>query len=477
MEQDTPEVPETPKKDKELKGHKKQSEVYNVLCPACGRYVKDNETRRFHIRAYHVKLLKACHFCMRSYLHPWDYDTHMNRAHVWCDICKGHTKNQEKYESHCRQKHAPTSSLMKVTMREPTPEKEPDKEPTKDPAAGSEQITDLSQSVISDGVATTETDREDRPFKCKHCERTFKKAPQLNMHVNTKHKIHKCTDCGKHFITEEGRDNHKADVHKYPRFHCRKGNCNEYAHNTEELYCHKRAKHWSKFPYRCNMCPGVFVKRDLLDKHLERNHHIPALKDDGSKTYKCTKCARTFRSLVMFINHSGDHPKNKHKCKECNWCFATLGRLHVHCEHTHDTMHNACDTCGTDYPNNDALYHHIRDDHVKICHICRDYLVSDSQLQEHLDETHAQTPVKSREQMIDEERAKEHEEKERRKHDKKKKKKKKKKRQDDDDDEDDEEEDDSMYYLSRDHGDSSGVDPEWVPSQRALRRADKEGDQ
>ena len=41
LEQDEPEVPTepvTPKKDKELKGHKKKSEVYLVECQVCGRY-------------------------------------------------------------------------------------------------------------------------------------------------------------------------------------------------------------------------------------------------------------------------------------------------------------------------------------------------------------------------------------------------------------------------------------------------------
>ena len=135
-------------------------------------------------------------------------------------------------------------------------------------------------------------------------------------------------------------------------------------------------------------------------------------------------------------------------------------------------MHNACDTCGADFPNNQDLFHHVRKDHVNLCHICRENFVLSSQLQKHLDEAHAQARARSREQMIDDERTKEHEEKERRKREKKKKKKKKR-AEDDDDDEDD----DSTYYPSQDQGDDSNVDPEWLPSKRALKRADKEGDE
>ena len=124
-----------------------------------------------------------------------------------------------------------------------------------------------------------------------------------------------------------------------------------------------------------------------------------------------------------------------------------------------------------DFPNNYEWYQHVRKDHIKICHICRDYFLSDSQLQDHLDEAHAQAQAKSKEQLIDEEKAREHEEKQKRKRERKKKKRK---RQDDDDDDED---DDSTYYPSRDKGDASSEDPEWLPSKGALKRADKEGDQ
>ena len=57
----------------------------------------------------------------------------------------------------------------------------------------------------------------------------------------------------------------------------------------------------------------------------------------------------------------------------------------------------------------------------------------------------------------------------------KRKRRKRKKKQDDDDDDDDED-DDSTYYLSQDYGDDSNVDPEYRPSKKELKGADKEGD-
>ena len=38
------------------------------------------------------------------------------------------------------------------------------------------------------------------------------------------------------------------------------------------------------------------------------------------------------------------------------------------------------------------------------------------------------------------------------------------------------EDDDSTYYPSQDYGDNSNVDPEYRPSKKELKGADKEGD-
>ena len=135
------------------------------------------------------------------------------------------------------------------------------------------------------------------------------------MHINMVHRIHKCTDCDKRFVTEEGRDNHRADVHQHPRFHCKVKRCGVYAHNQEELHRHMRNKHWSKFPFRCTLCPYVLETRESFERHLEKMHNIPASKDDSSVVYKCTKCVREYRSVSMFINHSREHSENIHSAK------------------------------------------------------------------------------------------------------------------------------------------------------------------
>ena len=91
-------------------------------------------------------------------------------------------------------------------------------------------------------------------------------------------------------------------------------------------------------------------------------------------------------------------------------------------------------------------------------------------------EIHPGSTVHTREEMIEDEQARAHavrqwfKEMQR----KERKKKKKKKHRDDDDDNDDEDDDD-MYHPSQDYNDDSQVDPEFRPTRRELREANKEG--
>ena len=51
------------------------------------------------------------------------------------------------------------------------------------------------------------------------------------------------------------------------------------------------------------------------------------------------------------------------------------------------------------------------------------------------------------------------------------------KRQRIEDEDDDDLDEDQDYHPSEDRGDNSNVDPEYIPSKKQLKRADKEGDQ
>ena len=454
-----PPMPVTPKKDKEVKGHKTKSEVYCVVCKACDRYFKDKNKCREHVGKYHSKLLEKCKWCNLWYMGPWDYNQHLELRHFPCKLCDGYVRSAEDYDYHCKKKHG---QVQEEPQQEPEPEPAP-QEPT---------------PQVSEEPAIKDTSRDDRPHKCRYCGRGFKKIPEMNMHISHKHRMVRCQDCGKKFVTNLDRDNHRADVHDLPRFHCRVAGCDVYTHNLNELHEHMRSAHCTQMRYRCNKCPAVFKAFSGLDKHHEKQHD--RVRTSGVMVeLPCPKCSRSFKDVTMFINHSRDHEENQYECEECKWCFESYARLHGHCRSTHDMMKFSCDTHGEDFNNNEDLCRHATCKHVLICHVCRNTFVSESDLQGHLEECHGEKTPWTREQMIEDKQAEERLKKQRQKEERKrkrKKKKKKKKHDDDDDDDDDDEDEDETYHPSQDYGDDSTVDPEYLPTKKQLRDADKEGD-
>ena len=419
--------PATPKK-----GYKNRSDTHTIVCQGCNRYFRNTAKKAEHVMKYHKNSVKRCQWCNIWYLAPWDYNDHLDSKHVSCELCEGYLWDEQNLEEHNERHHS------KQPKPAPTPE------------------------------ATQDIDPEDRPQECRYCDARFQEASELKAHVNSRHRTVPCLDCSKRFVTELDRDNHRKDSHGLPKFNCRIKNCKVFRHSIEQMFQHMRSDHWEQLRYRCNKC--LFLGKDFksLDKHHEKDHGRKPMKGSDSQSFPCGKCPRTFQELSMLINHSKDHPENVHQCEECRWRFTSHRRLNEHCRGTHDTKHFSCDTCGKSFSNNDDLYRHQVSKHIHLCHICYNQFLSKSELKDHMNEVHDEAEPRSSERMAEDQLAQQFHERQR--------KKKKKKKQDDDDDDDDEDEDET-YYPSQDYSDDSNIDPEYRPSKKELKGADKEGDQ
>ena len=288
--------------------------------------------------------------------------------------------------------------------------------------------------------------------------------------MNEKHWTFKCQDCDKVFVLAADRDNHRRDVHTHPRHSCDVPQCKVFKINSDELHQHKRDAHWDVFRFICCVrpCYNVFKDRDMLMDHLFKVHGRGLARTKGQiPSYECDKCERAFQSIGMLIHHSSEHRENKRQCKECAWRFATWQRLIDHCINTHDTMHHACATCGKDFKTNDEKVTHCSERHTGKCWICDKDFVLVEQLQVHLRDDHkmkdATSPEKTKE--LEEEH---HRELERKRRWEKQQREAAKRKKDDDDDDDDP--DDQSGKRKKD------VDPDYRPSKKQLKKADKRGD-
>ena len=169
------------------------------------------------------------------------------------------------------------------------------------------------------------------------------------------------------------------------------------------------------------------------------------------------------------------HVNRRHKKVMCPQCEKRFVKQEDCDNHVRDAHKFTCATCREVFASNPDLRKHAKSHRVKICHLCGRIFVSEDKLCDHMNEVHLGQTGGTREESIKEEQARAHavqkwfsvmQKKE-------KKKKKKKKYKDDDEDEDD---DDDTYHPSQDYNNDSQVDPEFRPTKRELKEADREGD-
>ena len=79
----------------EVKGLEVQTREHNTECEACNHFFSSNIYRHSHIPRYHKALLRRCKMCKRSFMFPWDFDSHLDSLHSKCEVCQQYLINEE----------------------------------------------------------------------------------------------------------------------------------------------------------------------------------------------------------------------------------------------------------------------------------------------------------------------------------------------------------------------------------------------
>lgn len=115
--------------------------------------------------------------------------------------------------------------------------------------------------------------KEERPYKCQQCERTYVNASALNTHVTRAHcevPLFACHFCDKRFRQANGRNVHER-VHRNERpYEC------TFCHRTFIRKHHLKqhvSLHTDTRPYRCEVCYKAFVQLTSLKLHRRKYEH------------------------------------------------------------------------------------------------------------------------------------------------------------------------------------------------------------
>ncbi|XP_055624596.1 transcription factor grauzone-like [Toxorhynchites rutilus septentrionalis] len=203
---------------------------------------------------------------------------------------------------------------------------------------------------------------------------------QLHLNPDAFH----CDICNKSYSSSKVLKEHTKEVHSPNEnrpFKCE--TCLKPFVSHAHLNAHIMVAHGS---VPCPKCPKVLASQGSLKKHLVAMH------GDGEQ-YVCDVCARVFRSKQCFDTHVKGHLgtrlENKVQCSVCSVWLTDKYCLtkHIRRMHVQPDVALACELCGKQVRNQDALNCHMRRTHTESrfeCDICHKKFKRPHHMREHV---------------------------------------------------------------------------------------------
>ncbi|XP_063791279.1 zinc finger protein 646 [Pseudophryne corroboree] len=224
-------------------------------------------------------------------------------------------------------------------------------------------------------------DQEDRPYKCKQCDKSYRHAGSLVNHRKT-HQVglYTCLICQKEYSNPMGLKSHLRTHSEEKRFQC--DQCGEAFRMSQQLYNHRKSLH--SFcsvsngenvgrSHKLDTQPPVLAESSNLMSNLENYiaesmvpvdfsqlvlKHYPEEKsqDEGTAEdysegratvaeereemtqsnseeyrYKCNQCEKAYKHAGSLANHKQSHMVGVYQCAICFKEFSNLMAMKNHC--------------------------------------------------------------------------------------------------------------------------------------------------
>ncbi|XP_076263538.1 uncharacterized protein LOC143198293 [Rhynchophorus ferrugineus] len=252
---------------------------------------------------------------------------------------------------------------------------------------------DCNKNIFPDDQKHDQVEKEEHIVKrrqlnskklhyCKECQKSFKKADHLNVHIIYKHreKQFKCNTCNKKFARKYDLNYHNR-IHTGERpFTCEI--CGKSFASSSYFYTHKKI-HTGEKRNKCEFCSCAFINLDQLHIHIRQKH-------TGEKPFMCELCSSAFTSSSALFRHKRDVHGEKEPCPVCSKLYSIRG-LKSHIKRHQEKQSgikrfvcNICDkkfTCRTSIKRHKLIHNGNKD--FK-CEICKKAFNQRSTLQTHM---------------------------------------------------------------------------------------------
>ncbi|XP_023698488.2 zinc finger protein 646-like [Paramormyrops kingsleyae] len=231
------------------------------------------------------------------------------------------------------------------------------------------KLSDNSDQKVTDDHGFVQ--KEDRPFVCNICNRTYRHAGSLVNHKNT-HKtgIFCCSICSKDFFNALALRNHTR-IHTQKKKHvCT--TCGKAFRLASILLNHQKIHTQKNMHFSCPTCTKTFLVKSGLEQHhcgknqkpylkeVSRKTHAYPRKNDRDNRFKCEQCERTYRHASSLINHRNTHTTGIYHCALCPKTFYNLMALKNHRRIHSEVRRYSCQDCDKSFRVSSQLRSHQR---------------------------------------------------------------------------------------------------------------------
>ncbi|XP_036428655.1 zinc finger protein 646 [Colossoma macropomum] len=226
--------------------------------------------------------------------------------------------------------------------------------------------------------------KEERPFKCNICGRSYRHAGSLLNHKNTHKTGHfTCSFCAKPFSNPMALRNHTRIHTQKKKYVC--PTCGKAFRLSSILYNHQKVHARGVTHYSCQTCGKSFQGKSGLKRHrcYKSGTSTSALNQDGGdKCYTCDQCGRSYRHAGSLLNHKKTHSADllhctlclktftdplelqshsqmaRHCCPDCGKTFCEFAHLQSHMEVHSKGLPYYCSLCQQNFPNIASFQQH-----------------------------------------------------------------------------------------------------------------------
>ena len=141
---------------------------------------------------------------------------------------------------------------------------------------------------------------------------------------------------------------------------------------------------WTKNPFVCEFCHGMFNGLNELFSHLKNIHQ-------GKGIYPCSFCNLMFLSEELRQDHRKEsHPNYRsiYNCVCCTRSFTEEKQLKQHEEECRQKFKHQCLTCQRAFLRKDSMFHHfiLKPAHKGMkCRLCNNVFLNQNQFSQHMD--------------------------------------------------------------------------------------------